>query len=71
MAHEGEVAGAFLEDGDEADDEDDDGAHLLDDDGGVGDEGPEVVGLEARVALELFEKGGLVSVVVGICPRVS
>lgn len=40
---------------------------MLQDDGRVGDEGPEVVGLEARVALEVLEKGGLVRVVVGAC----
>jgi len=33
----------------------------------VGDEGPEVVGLEARVALEALEEGGLVGIVVGVC----
>lgn len=66
-ADDGDGGDALLEDADEADDEDDDGADVLQDDGRVGDEGPKVVGLEARVALEVFEKGGLVRVVVGAC----
>jgi len=70
-ADDGDGAHALLEDADEADDEDDDGADVLDDDGGVGDQGPEVVGLEARVALEVLEEGGLVGVVVGVYKRVS
>jgi hypothetical protein len=44
---------------------------VLQDDGRVGDEGPEVVGLKARIALEVLEKGGSVGVVVGICNRES
>jgi hypothetical protein len=55
-----------LEDTDEADDEDYDAADVLDYDGGVYDEGPEIVGLEARIALEVFEEGVLVSVVIWI-----
>ena len=58
---------ALLVDGDEAADEDEHGADVLDDDGGVGDERPELVGLEARVALEVVEEGGFVGVVVGVC----
>jgi len=53
-----------LVDAREAADEDDDGADLLDDDRGVGDERPEVVRLQARVALEVVEKGLFVGVVV-------
>lgn len=40
---------------------------MLQDDGRVGDEGPKVVGLETRVALQVLEKRGLVCVVVGVC----
>lgn len=39
---------------------------MLDYDSGVGYQGPEVVGLEARVALEVLEECRLVGVVVGI-----
>jgi hypothetical protein len=35
--------------------------------GGVGHERPEVVRLHARVALEVFEEGGLVGVVIWVC----
>lgn len=40
---------------------------MLHDDSGVGDQGPEVIGLQARVSLEVFEKGRLVGVIVRIC----
>ena len=58
---------ARIIDGLEADDEDGDGADVLQYDGGVGDEGPEVVWFEAGVSLEIFEKGCLVCVIVGNC----
>lgn len=65
-ADNGHGAHALLEYADEADDEDDDGTDVLHDDGGVGDQGPELVGLKARVELELLEEGRLVGVVVGV-----
>jgi hypothetical protein len=40
---------------------------VLYDDGRIGDQGPEVVGPNTRVALEVFEKGSLVGVVIGVC----
>lgn len=40
---------------------------MLEDNGRVGDEGPEVVRLQARVALEVLEKGCLVGVIVRVC----
>ena len=58
---------ALLVYSDKTADEDCDGADLLDDDGGVCDEGPEVVGLQAGIALEVFEEGGVVGVVIRIC----
>ena len=64
--HDGDGRHALGEDADEADDEDGDGAHLLDDDGGVGHERPELVGLQARVALQAVEESGLVRVVVRV-----
>ena len=67
VADDGQVADTLSEDSDEGDDEDDDGANLLDNDGSVGDEGPKCVWLEAGIALELLEEGGLVGVVVGVC----
>lgn len=45
----------------------DDGTDVLDNDGRVSDEGPEVVGFQARIALEVLEECRLVGVVVGIC----
>lgn len=39
---------------------------MLYNDGRVGDEGPEIVGLHSRVALEIFKECRLISVVVGI-----
>ena len=57
---------ALLENGDEGDDEDYDGADVLHYDSRVGYEGPKVVGLEAGVSLELFEECRLVCIVVGI-----
>lgn len=65
-AGDGDGRHARVEDGDEADDEDDDGADVLQDDGRIGDERPKVVRLEARVALQVFEKRGLVGVVIGV-----
>ncbi len=46
----GDRAHPLLEDTDEADDEDDDGAHVLHDNGRVGHQRPEVVRLQVRVA---------------------
>lgn len=62
---------ALLMDTDEADHEDDDGADVLDDDGRVSDQGPEVVGFQARIPLQVLEKGRLVGVVVRVCPERS
>jgi hypothetical protein len=45
VAYEGNVRHALLEDGDERYNEYYDGADMLDDDGGVGDEGPKIVRL--------------------------
>lgn len=39
---------------------------MLQDDGRIGNEGPKVVRLEAWVALQIFEKCGLISVVVRV-----
>lgn len=50
----------------EADNEYDDGAHVLDDDSRVGYEWPEIVGLESRISLKMFEEGLLICVIVGI-----
>jgi hypothetical protein len=44
---------------------------VLHDDGRVGHQGPEVVGADAGVALEVLEEGGLVGVVVGVCRKQS
>lgn len=44
---------------------------MLEYDGGVGNEGPEVVGLETGVALEVLEERHLVSVVVRVCTKAS
>lgn len=55
-----------MEDADEAADEDGDGADVLHYDGGVGYQGPEVVGEETGVALEVGEEGGGVGVVVWV-----
>lgn len=68
-ANDGHGTYALLMNADEAYHEDDDSAHMLDNDGRVGDQGPEVVGFQARIALEVLEEGGLVSVVIGICLR--
>lgn len=56
----------FEEDTDEADYEDDDTANMLDDDRAVSDEGPEVVGLQAGITLEVFEEGILIGVIVWV-----
>lgn len=45
-----------MDDPDEAADEDRDGADVLHYDGGLGDERPEVVGEEPRIALEVREE---------------
>lgn len=66
VADECDVGNALLNDSDESNDEDYDGADMLDDDGRVGDERPEIVGLEARVSLKLLEESGLIGVVVGV-----
>lgn len=58
---------ALLMNADEAYHEDYDSAYMLDNDGRVGDQRPEVVGFQARIALEVLEEGGLVSVIIGIC----
>jgi hypothetical protein len=50
----------------EADDEYDDGAHVLDDDGGICDQWPEIIRLETGVPLEMLEEGRLVCIVVWI-----
>lgn len=55
-----------MEDTDEADDEYYDRTDMLHYDCRVGDEGPEIVGLEARIALEMLEKGFLIGVIIGI-----
>lgn len=65
--HHGHGADAFSENADEADDKDDDGADVLDDDGGIGNQRPEIIWLETRVALEVLEEGRLVGVVVWVC----
>lgn len=64
--HDSHGRDALLEDAAEADDEDDDGTHVLKDDGGIGDEGPKVVGLQAGVSLEVLQEGDLIGVVVGV-----
>jgi hypothetical protein len=55
-----------LKDADEANDEYDDRADLLEDDGSVGDEGPEFVGLKTGISLEVLEKRRLVRIVVRV-----
>jgi hypothetical protein len=40
---------------------------VLQDHGGVGDERPEIVGLETRVSLQVLEKRRLVGVIVRDC----
>lgn len=39
---------------------------MLDDDGRVGDERPEIIGFNSRVALKVFKECRLISIVVGI-----
>lgn len=65
-ADDGHGRDALAKDGAEEDDEDDDGADVLQDDGRVGDEGPEIVRLEPRVALQVLEKSSLIGVVVRV-----
>lgn len=60
-------AGALLEDAHKADDEYNDGANMLDDDGRIGDQRPEVIWLDTGVALEVLQECRLVGVVVGVC----
>lgn len=55
-----------MKDADEAADENDDRADVLDNHRGVGNQGPEVVRLEAGVALQVIEEGFFVGVVVRI-----
>jgi hypothetical protein len=50
----------------EADDEDYDGADVLDYDCRVCDERPEIVRLEAGIALEMFEEGILIGVIIWV-----
>lgn len=47
--------------------EDDHGAELLYDDGGVGGQLPELVRADARVALKRVEEGCFIGVVVWVC----
>jgi len=56
----------FLKDAYKGDDEEDDGADVLDNDGCVCHEWPEEVRLEAWISLQLLEEGCLVSVVIRI-----
>lgn len=55
-----------MEDAHEADDEEDDGAHVLQNHRRVGHQRPEVVGLEPRVSLQVLEKRSLIGIVVRI-----
>lgn len=55
-----------MEDANEADDEDYDGADVLDYDCGVGDKRPEVVGLETGISLEMFEEGFLIGIIIRV-----
>jgi hypothetical protein len=55
-----------LEDADKADDEDYDGADVLDYDCRVGDKRPEVVGLETGISLEVFEEGFLIGIIIRV-----
>jgi hypothetical protein len=55
-----------LEDPDEADDEDYDGADVLDYDCGVRDKRPEIVWLQSGIALQVFEEGILIGVIVWV-----
>ena len=68
-ANDGDGRNALADDAAEAAHEDDHGADLLHDDGGVGDEGPEFVGPEARIPLEGIEEGFAVCVVIWVCSR--
>ena len=56
-----------MEDADKADDEDYDTADVLDNDSGICDERPEIVGLKTGIALEVFEEGALVGVIIWVC----
>lgn len=56
-----------MEDGDEADDEDNDTADMLEDDSRVGNEGPKVVWFKSGISLEVFEKRRLICIIIGIC----
>jgi hypothetical protein len=66
-SHDGNGADALLEDPNETDHEYDDGADVLDDDGGIGDQRPKFVGLQARVPLQVLEEGGLIGIVIRVC----
>jgi hypothetical protein len=44
-----------------------DGAHMLDNNGGISDEWPKIVGPEAGVSLEVIKKSLCVGIVVRIC----
>lgn len=43
---------------------------MLHDDGRIGDEGPEVIGLKAWVPLQMGEESWWVGVIIGVCARV-
>jgi hypothetical protein len=65
-ADDGDGGDTLLNDANEAADEDGDGADVLHDDGGIGDEWPEVVRKETGVALEGGEEGGRIGVIIWI-----
>jgi hypothetical protein len=55
-----------LEYANKADDEDYYGAHMLQNHCRIGNERPEIVGFEAGIALEIFEEGRLISIVIRV-----
>ena len=55
----------------ETDDKYDDGADVLDDHCRVCNEGPEVIRLQTRVSLELFQKGILIGVIIWVCNHLA
>ena len=63
---DGDGGHALLKYADEAGDEYGHGTHLLQYDGGVGDERPEFVGLETGIALQVFQEGRLIGVIIGV-----
>lgn len=66
-SHDGHWRDALLKNTDEAHYKYDDRTHVLDNDSGVCDQWPEVVGLESGIALEMLEECILISVIVRIC----